>query len=186
MTLVGKTPVLRKGFLVCGKSQCCSAYCSPLATRFAMERDYKNEFILRADNGQFRLKIIEVFGFPDTTSHWGGYDTVSVVEIVSSNYSVKGELYISTGQLLTFYEQLRTCYETLKGTAKLSSSEENLNMDVVFDGLGHVTVKGSYKERHHEDNELLFELAGDQTYIFQGLAGLSDIALVYGTNPGLK
>jgi hypothetical protein len=108
------------------------------------------------------------------------------VEIVSSNYSVKGELYISTGELLTFGEQLRACNETLKGTAKLSSSESNPNMDVIFDGLGHVTVKGSYRERHHEDNELLFELTGDQTYIFQAVAGLGDIALVYSDNPGVK
>jgi hypothetical protein len=151
-----------------------------------MERDYENEFILRAENGQFCLRITEVFGFPDATSHWGGYDTMSVVEIVSSNYSVKGGLYISTGELLTFYEQLRTCYKTLKGTAKLSSSEGNLNMDVFFDGLGHVTVKGSYKERHYEDNELLFELTADQTYIFEAVAGLGDIASVYGNNPGAK
>jgi hypothetical protein len=151
-----------------------------------MERDYEHEFTLRADNGRFHLRIIEVFGFPETKSHWGGFDTMSGVEIISSSYSVKGELYISTGELLTFYEQLKACYKTLEGTAKLSSSEYNLNMDVIFDGLGHVTVKGSYKARHHEENELLFELTGDQTYIFQALAGLEDIALVYGTSSGAK
>jgi len=151
-----------------------------------MERDYEDEFILRADNGHFYLKIIEVFGYPKTTSPWGGYDTKSAVEIISSNYSVKGVLYISTGELFSFSEQLRICYETLKGKANLSSYEGNLKMDVLFDGLGHAAVKGSYKERLHEDNELIFELASDQTYIFQALAGLGDIVSVYGDNSGVK
>lgn len=151
-----------------------------------MQRDYEDEFILRADNGHFYLKIIEVFGFPKTTSPWGGYDTKSSVEIISSNYSVKGELYISTGELFTFFEQLRICYETLKGKANLSSYEGNLKMDVLFDGLGHATVKGSYKERLHTDNDLIFELTSDQTYIFQAVAGLRDIVSVYGDNSGVK
>ena len=120
-----------------------------------MERDYEDEFILGADNGHFYLKIIEVFGFPKTTSPWGGYDTKSAVEIICSNYSVKGALYISTGELFTFSEQLRACYETLNGKATLSSCEGNLKMDVLFDGLGHATAKGSYKERLHEDNDLV-------------------------------
>jgi hypothetical protein len=151
-----------------------------------MERDYEDEFILKADNGHFSLKIVEVLGFPKTTSPWGGYDTKSTVEIISSNYSVRGDLYISTGELFNFAEQLSICYETLQGNATLSSYEGNLKMDVLFDGLGHVIAKGSYKERLHEDNELVFELTSDQTYIFQAVAGLNDIVSVYGDNSGVK
>lgn len=151
-----------------------------------MERDYDNEFILRADNGLFYLKIIEVFGFPKTTSPWGGYDTKSAVEIISSNYSAKGGLYISTGELFTFSEQLKECYKNLNGKAALSSYEGNLHMEVLFDDLGHAIVKGSYKEHLLEDNELLFELTADQTYIFQAIAGLNDIVAVYGDNSGVQ
>ncbi len=151
-----------------------------------MEIDYDNNFILRSDNGLFQLTIMTVFGFPESTCHWGGYDTKSTVEIVSSNYSVKGELYISTGELFTFYEQLKVCYKTLQGKAELSSYEGNLKMNVVFDGLGHAAIKGCYKEYHHEDNELLFELTTDQTYIFHAIKGLENITSMYGNNSGVK
>ena len=159
---------------------------SHTTTNSAMERDYEDEFILRSDNGLIHLKINEVFGFPDTTCPWGGYDTKSTIEIISSNYSAKGEVYISTGELYEFYEQLKTCYKTLQGNAELLSYEGNLKMKVSFDGIGHATIKGSYKEHHHEDNELLFELASDQTYIFQAVSGLEDIISVYGNNLGVK
>ena len=97
-----------------------------------MEKDYDNEFTIQAENGHIYFKIEKVFGFPNNTSGFGGYDTQSNIEIVSSNYSVSGSLYITTGELFEFYKQLQKCYETLNGTATLKSYEGNLVLNIFF------------------------------------------------------
>jgi hypothetical protein len=151
-----------------------------------MDKDSKNQFTLIAENGHFSLKITEVFGFPKSTSHWGGYDTHSVLDIRSSNYLVRGSLFISTGELYTFYEQLKKCFASLVGSAKLISSEDNLRLEVTFDEVGHVTTKGAYKEQHFEGNELLFEMTSDQTYLSQTLIDLKNIVDIYGNMEGTR
>jgi hypothetical protein len=84
-----------------------------------MDRDYIDDFFIQADSGQLYFKIDKVFGFPINTCTWGGYDTQSRIEIKSGNYLVKGQVYISTGNIYNFFRQ--DCYKTLKGTATLDS-----------------------------------------------------------------
>ena len=84
-----------------------------------MDRDNIDAFYIRAENGEIYLKIDTVFRFPEDTCHWGGYDTQSRIEIKSANYSVKGQVYISTGNIYNFFRQLEDCHKTLKGTATL-------------------------------------------------------------------
>lgn len=151
-----------------------------------MEKDDNNEFIIRADKGSFYLKIEEVFGFPDATCHMGGYDTKSLIEINSSKYSARGFIYISTGQLFNFYTSLENCYKDLIGSASLHCTEGNLEMNVFFDGLGHASVSGRFKEDQSKENELRFEFITDQTYLWQAVSGLSDIVEEYGDNYGKK
>ena len=151
-----------------------------------MKKESEYEFLLRAENGQIYLKIDEVFGFPMETCHWGGYDTRSSIEINSSNYSVRGTVYISTGELYQFYTELSECYKTLNGKARLHSYENNLEVVASFDGFGHVDLSGFFKERHDQDNELKFQLFTDQTTIYEALAGLSDIHDKYGEMKGIK
>lgn len=43
------------------------------------------------------LTFAEVFGFPETTCHWGGYDLRSIIEIKSRSFNVKSVLYTSIG-----------------------------------------------------------------------------------------
>jgi hypothetical protein len=149
-----------------------------------METDYDDEFIIRADNGQVYFKIETVYDFPEKTSSFGGYDTQSRLEITCSNYSVNGNLYITTGEIFEFYKQLKVCYASLKGSAKLTSYEGNLELNILFHGLGHAKVQGFFKEKLHEDNELKFDLSTDQTYLFQAISGLTDIVDKYGDNMG--
>ncbi len=151
-----------------------------------MKLDNEKEFFLRGDNGHVHLKILEVFGFPMKTSHSGGYDTLSSIEIISKGYKANGELYISTGEIYEFGQQLEENNRTLNGVAKLYSTESNLKIEAEFDGIGHVFIKGSYREDYSYDNELGFELVSDQTFMTQAINGIKQIALIYGTKEGLK
>ena len=149
-----------------------------------MERDYVDEFFLSAESGYIHLKINEVFGYPETTCFSGGYNTRSSIEIVSSNFKVNDIVYISTGELYEFYSQLNECYRTNEGTAKLNSSENDLNIDVVFDGLGYADICGFLQDGN--ENELKFQLSTNQANILQIISELSDIYKKYGDMQGLR
>lgn len=149
-----------------------------------MERDYIDDFLIQADNGQLYLKIDKVFGFPTNTCTWGGYDTQSRIEIKSGNYLVKGQVYISTGNIYNFFRQIEDCYKTLKGTATLESYDKNLLMTLDFEGLGHVKVTGTFNE-YHDHNKLDFEMKTDQTFIVDTLDSLKKIYEKYGDNKGV-
>ena len=141
---------------------------------------------LGGNNGYVQIKLTEVYGFPANTSFMGGYDAKGIVEIKSSNYSVCGELWFSTGEIYKFYTILNECYQKLNGKVELLTTEANLNMAVNFEKMGHVRVCGQYKERHDEDNKLIFEIFSDQSYIKETLISLNNFVKKYGGLQGVK
>lgn len=151
-----------------------------------MDIEIGDEFLLKAENGFVRIALKDIFGYPNETCHWGGYDSKSTIEIVCSNYNVLGELFISTGEVYTFYQSLLKCYESLSGEAYLRSYESNLELKLEFDNLGHVLISGTFQEKHMDMTELKFELTTDQSYLTQTLIELSGIYDKYGDNSGVK
>jgi hypothetical protein len=149
-----------------------------------MDRDNIDDFFIQADNGQIYLEIDEAFGFPTTTCYWGGYDTQSRIEVKSGNYSVKGRVYISTGNIYNFFRQFEECYKTLRGTATLESYEKNLLITLDFDGMGHVKITGTFNE-YHDLNKLDFEMKTDQTFLADTLTSLRKIHEKFGDNKGV-
>ena len=115
----------------------------------------------------------------------GGYDTQSIVEIKSSAYVAKGEIYISTGNIYNFYSEFKKCFESLKGEAKLESYEKNLILITSFDMYGHVNIRGEYRRYHGSENQLKFEFATDQTYLSETMSALTNLYKKYGDNMGV-
>jgi len=143
-----------------------------------------HEFVLRGKEGSFaQITIEEVFGFPNMTSHFGGYDARGTVEIKSGNYYVKGELWFSTGEAYQFYNQLVRCWADLDGVATFINHEANLNLEVKFNNRGQCAIVGYFKEFAHEDNELKFEIESNQSFFVETLDGLKKVVNHYG---GLK
>lgn len=144
------------------------------------------EFTIYAKQGFVRIALTTVFGYPEQTSAFGGYDTQSTLEIKSGGFSVLTELYVSTGDIYNFFEQLKNCYETLNGTARLDSYEMNLRVAVEFDSLGHANISGEFVERLEPPNTLKFNLTTDQTYLKNTVTELERIYKYYGNNKGVK
>ncbi len=150
-----------------------------------MNQDKRDRLLIKGEDGQIILTIQEVFGYPEKTCHWGGYETKSIISIKCSNYSVTGELYISTGEIYNFYQQLINCYETLKGEATLKSFEGNLELKMIFDGLGHAEIQGYFQEYLHVVTELKFEFQTDQSYLKPTIDELYEIHKKFGDNKGV-
>lgn len=145
-----------------------------------------DSFQLKGNNGCISISLIKVYGFPDETSHFGGYEVNASIEIKSSNYHVKGILSTTTGEIYEFYQELKTCHNTVKGTAYYRSYENNLVMQVAYNPQGHTSITGEFREHIWEDNELKFEITGDQSYFQHSLSELQRLVSKYGDNKGIR
>ena len=73
------------------------------------------KFEIKGEKGFFRISLTRIIGFPETTSAFGGYDTESTIEVKSSNYYFKGLVWITTGNIFNFFQELEKCQKNLKG-----------------------------------------------------------------------
>ncbi|MEK3731658.1 hypothetical protein MKX64_04290 [Paenibacillus sp. FSL M8-0334] len=139
-----------------------------------------NGFRVAGTQGHIEIQLEEVYGFPEATSHFGGYDAKASVEIKSGNYSVKGEMYVTTREISLFYDQLKACYQRLDGEVEFANYDVSLELKLCFNAQGHVLITGRFKERPELDNELRFEMESDQSYLISALEDMEQIVQQYG------
>lgn len=145
-----------------------------------------DHFEIKGDNGFIKITVGQVFGFPNHTSHFGGYDTQSEIEIRSQNYFVKGTLWTSTGKMYDFYRKLGECQKQLKGAVEYINYDRTLELNLTYDDLGHIEVTGHYREHAHLRTQLDFEIKTDQSFLATTLIELQSIADKYGDNMGAR
>ncbi|WP_223696508.1 hypothetical protein [Hymenobacter psoromatis] len=145
-----------------------------------------DSFSVRGFNGFLEVEIDKIFGFPDQTSHFGGYDTESRVKVESNGFSVDSKLWLSTGEVFDLYNSLREAHEKLNGSAKFESSERNLSFAINYELLGRVSIQGEFRDNKLEDNFLRFEISSDQSYLNRTLVELTQFVRKYGDNSGKK
>ena len=143
------------------------------------------KFTIKGNGDFITISILEIYGYPNETSFRGGYDIKSEVEISVGNYNCRGSMYITTGDIYSFYQDLRTCYGELNGELKLETIERNLELELKFN-QGHVNVYGSFREHPNTLNQLNFEIESDQTFIKSTLNELLGIVTKYGGIKGVS
>ncbi|MFT3883996.1 MAG: DUF6228 family protein [Flavobacteriales bacterium] len=127
----------------------------------------------------------ELFGFPDKTSHWGGYEVKGTVSIRASGYQATGELWTTTGEIHTFATSLKEAFRQLKGKVDWTNYERNLHLELHFMERGHVQVSGSFQEYPHVENVLRFAFEMDQSFLLSTLTELEEIIARYGGPKGI-
>lgn len=101
------------------------------------------------------------------------------VSIASWGYQAQGKVWFSVADVAAFHKQLSACYDALEGVASLTTYEESLKLDVVFDCNGRVAIQGTFRESHNEGNELRFRIQTDQSFIAQSLEELAEVVQHY-------
>ncbi len=149
-----------------------------------------DSFKIKGSNGFIAITFKEVYDFPDRTSVLGGYEVRGNIEIQCGSkgwYSANGELYFSTGQVYTFYNQLNQAYENLSGEVIfINEYDKTLEVKIEFDDKGRVLITGQYQEFAHENNELTFEISSNQTYLSATIQELRSIVKKYGGLKGIE
>jgi hypothetical protein len=117
---------------------------------------------------------------PQASDYWDGNWLVSdiVVEVGAFHGRIAAALRVD--ELQRFRQGLEVLYRTVKGTARLESMEDWINLQVKVDGFGHVTVEGQVQDQPGVGNRLLFEIADlDQTDLPPVIEGLTAIEAAY-------
>ncbi|WP_213188651.1 WapI family immunity protein [Cloacibacterium caeni] len=142
---------------------------------------------IKGESGNFiEIIYLEVYGFPDNTSHFGGYDVLAKINLKSEDFTINSDFYTSTGEIYNFFENLEKCNKNLSGSVKFISCEDNLEFFVSYNNLGHVNINGSFHNHSILNNKLTFELISDQSYISETLKNFQPIIDKYGNNSGIK
>lgn len=142
------------------------------------------DFSIEGPNGFIKIELAEVFGFPNHTSHWGGYDTRSKLTLKSRGISVNSALGLSTGEIYNFYRNLEETHAQLSGYTKFTYNEYHLWFGIQYDPVGHVIINGEFREDYRGNNSLKFEIITDQSYLIETLKDLKRIAHQYGDDTG--
>jgi hypothetical protein len=142
------------------------------------------EFELKGQNGFIIIRINEVFGFPNKTSHFGGYDCILGIDIKVGNYNVKSQFYSTTGELYDFYNKIKECQAELNGLAEFNSYENNLEMTAKY-SFGNVAIFGKFQENMTMDNLMEFDFYSDQSYLKNTVEQLNQIVNKYGGMKGI-
>ena len=142
-----------------------------------------DEFVIRGEHDYLSIKFLQVFGFPNQTCNWGGYEVEAGITIKTGDFFVDSIIYSSTGQLYEFFEQLTKCNEKLVGEVRYISHEYNLQINITYDDCGHVFVGGVFDDNRL--NKLSFEFQSDQTFINRTLNEFKIISGKYGGMKGV-
>ena len=147
----------------------------------------KEEFGFKGEAGNLlRVAFAEVYGFPDSTSSWGGYDIRADLKIKSNGFEVNAEFWTSTGEIFLLLQELQQSNKVLSGSPHYDSCEGHLSFTAAYDTMGHVTIRGRFSEQMNWNNALDFEFESDQTFMQTTISQLQKIANKYGGVQGIK
>ncbi len=133
-------------------------------------------FSLKGYGGEgITLHLVEILGYPHSTSYEGGYDIICSLEITCGCYTAKCDQYFSaTGALYRFQKELKECYEHLEGKARYALLLENdLTFEVSMKTGGKAIVEGQFQERADKGNCLSFEIETDQSCFMSVISGIN-------------
>ena len=148
--------------------------------------DYMEEesFTLPGESGNFlRITFAQVYGFPESTCAWGGYEVRATAEIKSDGFAVAATLWTSTGELSKLFQQLRRCQAAVAGVAQYESYEHQLSFNISYQAMGQVIIGGRFSDNC---NTLEFEFPSDQSFMQSTLAQLQQIVSKYGNMKGMR
>ena len=100
-------------------------------------------------------------------------DTEMRITVAGIRAAIRASL--RSDEFLTFHDELKPLYESLRGKATFSSMEEWLHLEIVGDGRGHFSAACKASDWKAAGNKLDFSLAFDQTQLPDMISGLEAI-----------
>lgn len=107
-------------------------------------------------SGYFSLKVIGT----EVNIEWLNVEA----DFQLNGFAARFEFSLRLSELVAFFQELQAFYSTLKGSAHLRSIEDNVDLVLNTDGMGHVSVDGTLRDSSYRINTK-FTMETDQTYL---------------------
>jgi hypothetical protein len=115
--------------------------------------------------GGDRVTITVLGRMHEATDYWDGNWLFSPLEIHAGGFAGHLSAGLRMDEIRRFRLELEQAYRDLRGSARLSSMEDWLDLTMTVTGAGQFEVKGVARDRSGGGNELHFEIDGlDQSH----------------------
>ncbi len=118
-----------------------------------------------SDSGD--LMRIELLGLshPNAEMDWDKNWVKAIVEVKAGVFSGKFKADFMTVDFVSFKNELAKLYDKLNGIATFQTLENQVDIKIFSDGIGHLNAKCVVMDDAGNGNRLEFEIDFDQTYI---------------------
>jgi hypothetical protein len=111
-----------------------------------------------------KLKILK-YAYPEAADEYDSNWLDAKVKIKAGAFSGEYRAYFQTSDFLFLKEKLTFLYHKLDGSFTFTTLEQQLQMNFVGDGLGHISIDCKAQDDAGNGNIFEFELCIDQTEI---------------------
>ena len=109
-----------------------------------------------------------------------GFDWVKTsVSIKVGGFSGNVELMLTLSEIRNFKNQIENIYNNLRGMAQLKTIEDQIELNIGIDDLGHIKLTGYLKDDVSSGNKLNFEMDLDQSFLPKTLSELNSTLTFY-------
>jgi len=102
-----------------------------------------------------------------------------VVEVKAGGFIGSVSASFLTAEIEAFHQDAANLYDSLAGQAKFRTLEEQLSIDLVGDGLGHIRLTGSAEDQPGLGNTLAFGFAFDKTQLQSSVQSLARVLAAF-------
>lgn len=102
------------------------------------------------------------------------------VHVQAGGFVGTASVFLEASDFARFLPALLQLYETLRGSAELTTIEAQIGFTICGDGKGHVELRGFLLDRAGDGNRLRFVLHYDQTMLQQSITDIERFLSVSG------
>jgi ribosome-associated toxin RatA of RatAB toxin-antitoxin module len=118
-----------------------------------------------SDNGNsIRIEVIES-NYPNAEMDWDKNWVSSIVSVKAGAFSGKFNADLMTIDFADFKISLKKLYQKLDGTITFNTLEDQIEMKIIGDGIGHLRAECEVMDNAGVGNKLEFDIDFDQTHI---------------------
>jgi hypothetical protein len=124
---------------------------------------------------------VDVFGYeraPAGDYYDANWLTVEI-RVQAGGFNGRASAAILTDELAGFLSELRPLFETLGGTAKFVTMENQLDLRLQGNGKGHIELRGEVADQPGIGNRLHFTLQFDQTQLGASIRELEKVTSTF-------
>ena len=136
----------------------------------------KNETLYWSISGEKNSVISFILSSEVSNKKIEGFDWVdAVVKIHTACFWANVNLTITLSDIISFLEQIKNMSKNLKGVARFSTIEDQINFLLEINRLGQINISGYLRESMSGRNELNFEITSDQTFLEKSILEINNL-----------